>query len=395
VAAGASAALSIGFNAAGLAAGTYNAGITFTSNDYDQPTLSLPAKLTVIGASAGSLRREVWNGISGTQLTSLYASTAWPNGPGTVGTVSSFESPQNAGDNFGERLRGYITAPTTGDYTFWIAGDDQCELRLSTDAHPGRATVIAKVSASTAYRAWNTAAEQKSALIRLTAGTRYYIEARHKEGTGGDHLSVGWQGPGITGEAERPIPASRLTPFDPAAWTGADIGNPGSAGGQTGSGASLSITGGGADIWGTSDQFRFVYKPLTGDGEITARVVSVQNTDPWSKGGVMIRESLAADARHALMAVSSASGLAFQRRLATAGSTSHTGASGAAPRWVRVRRVGNAFTAFASADGTAWTQVGSDTLAMGTAVYIGLAVTSHNNAVTATDVFDNVSATAP
>jgi M6 family metalloprotease-like protein len=395
VAPAASTALSIGFNAAGLAAGTYKAGVTLTSNDYDQPTLSLPAQLTVIGTAAGSLRREVWNGITGAQLTSLYASTAWPNSPGTTGTVTTFESPQNAGDNFGERLRGYITAPTTGDYTFWIAGDDQCELRLSTDAHPGRAVVIAKVSTYSPYRGWTNAAEQKSALIRLNAGTRYYIEARHKEGTGGDHLSVGWQGPGITGDAERPIPGTRLTPFDPAAWTGIDIGNPGVAGSQTGSGSSLGITGGGADIWGASDQFRFVYKPLTGDGEITARVVSVQNTDVWSKGGVMIREALTPDARHALMAVSSASGIAFQRRLATAGTTSHTGATGAAPRWARVRRVGNAFTAFASADGTTWTQVGSDTIAMGSAVYIGLAVTSHNNAVTATDAFDNVSATAP
>jgi len=392
---GASTTLSVAFNAAGATAGTYRSNITLTHNAPEDDILALPAVLNVSGSAAGALRREVWAGIAGTQLSALYASPAWPNSPGTVGSVSLFEAPRNAGDNYGQRLRGYITAPATGDYTFWIAGDDQSELRLSSDDHPGRAAVIARVSSYTPYRGWTTAAEQKSALIRLTAGKRYYIEARQKDGTGDDHLSVGWQGPGIAGDAERPIPGARLAPFDPAAWTGIDIGNPGLAGSHSLNGSSGSVTGGGADIWGVSDQFRFVYKPLTGDGEITARMVSVQNTDPWSKGGVMIRESLAPDSRHAFMSVSASSGLAFQRRLATAGQSSHTGAAGAAPRWVRIRRTGNVFTAFASVNGTAWTQVGSDTIAMGTATYLGLAVTSHNQGALATDAFENLGATGP
>ena len=66
-----------------------------------------------------------------------------------------------------------------------------------------------------------------------------------------------------------------------------------------------------------------------------------------------------------------------------------------APRWLRLTRRGNVFTAFASTDGATWTQVGSETIAMGTATYLGLAVTSHNNAALATDTFDNLGATTP
>jgi M6 family metalloprotease-like protein len=386
---GATQQVSVTLDAFGLATGLYKGGLVVTHNAPDQGNLNLPATLKVLGASGG-VRREIWTGVGGTALSALLALPGYPKSPNVTGTLTSFEAPQNYGDNYGQRLRGYITAPTTGDYTFWIAGDDQCELRLSTDDHPGRAVLIAKVSGWSPYRGWTTAAEQKSALIRLDAGKRYYIEALHKEGAGGDHVSVGWQGPGITGDAERPIPGTRLTPFDPAAWIGLDIGGPGRAGSQTVSGNGASVTGSGADIWGTADQFRFVYKPMTGDGEITARLASVQNTDVWAKGGVMIRETLAADSRHALTAVSAASGLAFQRRIAPAAQSLHTGLAGAAPRWVRLRRAGNVFTSFVSTDGTAWTQVGAETIAMGAAAWVGLAVTSHNNASLSTDVFESI-----
>lgn len=375
---GSSQQVSVILDAFGLNAGLLKGGLVVTHNAPNQASLYLPATLKVTAASGG-IRREIWTGVSGSALSALLTLPSFPRSPNVTGTLASFEAPQNYGENYGQRLRGYVTAPVSGDYTFWIAGDDQCELRLSADEHPGRALPIAKVSGWTGYRAWTAGAEQKSAPIRLEAGKRYYIEALHKEGVAGDHLSVGWQGPGITGDAERPIPATRLTPFEPAAWMGLDIGNPGRAGSQAFAGNCASVTGGGADIWGQADQFRFAYRPMTGDGEITARIASVQNTDPWAKGGVMIRETLAADSRHALTAVSAASGLAFQRRIVPAGQSLHTGLAGAAPRWVRLRRTGNTFTSFVSADGTAWTQMGAESIPMGTAVWAGLAVTAHNN----------------
>ena len=80
----------------------------------------------------------------------------------------------------------------------------------------------------------------------------------------------------------------------------------------------FTVSGSGADIWGTADAFQFVYQPLTGDGQIVARVTTVPNTDPWAKAGVMIREDLTAGARNAAVLVTPSNGVAFQRRVTSA-----------------------------------------------------------------------------
>ena len=90
-------------------------------------------------------------------------------------------------------MRGYVTPTTTGDYWFWIASDDNGELWLSTDSNPDNKTRIAYVPGWTNPREWAKYAQQKSALVHLVAGTRYYIEALMKEGGGGDNLAVTWQ----------------------------------------------------------------------------------------------------------------------------------------------------------------------------------------------------------
>ena len=90
-------------------------------------------------------------------------------------------------------MRGYLTPTTTGDYWFWIASDDNGELWLSTDSNPDNKTRIAYVPGWTNPREWTWYAQQKSALIHLVAGTRYYVEALMKEGGGGDNLAVAWQ----------------------------------------------------------------------------------------------------------------------------------------------------------------------------------------------------------
>lgn len=178
----------------------------------------------------------------------------------------------------------------------------------------------------------------------------------------------------------------------PSPWATSNIGSVGVAGNASHSGSTFTVNGSGADIWGTADAFRYVYQPVSGDVTITARVASLGNTDPWAKAGVMIRESTAANARHVLTAVTIANGLAFQRRAAAGGESAHTaGPGGSVPYWVRVSRAGNVFTSFVSSNGTSWTQVGSVTIAMPAATQVGLAVTSHNNSVTTTATFDNVS----
>jgi hypothetical protein len=91
------------------------------------------------------------------------------------------------------------------------------------------------------------------------------------------------------------------------------------------------------------------------------------------------------------MFVTPAKGTAFQRRIATGGvSTTTAGVLAAPPRWVKLVRTGVTLAAYESADGTAWTLVGSETISMVNDVYVGLAVTSHTSATLATAIFDAV-----
>jgi hypothetical protein len=159
------------------------------------------------------------------------------------------------------------------------------------------------------------------------------------------------------------------------------------------------VEGAGADIWNGADAFRFVYQTLPGDGTITARVASLENTHASAKAGVMMRESVAAGSKNvmALLTPATANGYRFQARTTTGGTTSRpTSGTGAAPRWLRLTRSGNSFTAFSSANGTSWTSLGpAVSISMQTTILVGLAVTSHNTASLATAVFDNLGITTP
>ncbi len=127
-------------------------------------------------------------------------------------------------------------------------------------------------------------------------------------------------------------------------------------------------------------------------------MASLSYAHSWSKAGVMIRETLSADSPHAAAFVSAAKGYAFQRRVAKGAWTDHTaGGAGTAPGWLRLVRKGSTFTASRSADGVTWTTMGTATIVMGSAVYAGIAVTSHNPDAAVTAVVDAliVTETAP
>ena len=181
----------------------------------------------------------------------------------------------------------------------------------------------------------------------------------------------------------------------PAPQKDIDIGAPAIKGSANYRQGVYTIHAGGADIWGTSDQFNFVYQPMNGDVEVIARVQSISGASNWSKTGVMIRESLNANSRHAFALGSAASGWAFQRRPDTGGLSENTaGPAGAPPGWVRLVRTGPQVEAFYSRDGKAWTSMGIDAIPMADTVYVGIATTSHK-ANQATDaVLDNLSITS-
>jgi regulation of enolase protein 1 (concanavalin A-like superfamily) len=153
----------------------------------------------------------------------------------------------------------------------------------------------------------------------------------------------------------------------------------------------------GTDIWGNSDQFRFAYKTLSGNGSITARVDSVTRSDGWTKAGVMIRETLDAESKHVSCVVTPDNSCSQQYRNSTGGASASTDWSGAAvqaPYWVRVTRTANSFKTETSPDGKTWTALGNAvTITMVPNVYIGQCVTSHNANAYSTAEFSNVSTT--
>ena len=181
----------------------------------------------------------------------------------------------------------------------------------------------------------------------------------------------------------------------PSPWLHGDIGTVNLTGTALYSSGSFSNTGAGADIEGTADAFHYIYQSISGDVTITARVESLDNTDPWAKAGVMIRSTLDANSKNVFTGITPSNGITFQNRASSGGNTTATAVSSfSAPYWVRIKREGNVVSSFRSLDGVTWTQVGTElTISLGTDVYIGLGVSSHTTAVLATAVFKNVTVT--
>ncbi|MDF7823700.1 carbohydrate-binding protein [Pontiellaceae bacterium B12227] len=178
----------------------------------------------------------------------------------------------------------------------------------------------------------------------------------------------------------------------PGVWTSEDVGAVGLAGNASFMGDTFFLAGSGEDIQGGADGFRYTHQVISGDCAIQARVMHVENTDPWAKAGIMMRQGTAANAMNVAVLVTPENGVTFQWRNATGGGTGTANAGGlSAPCWVRLVRSANIFRGYYSEDGESWTQVGgSQTVNMSQAVNIGLAVTSHNNGSLATAIVDNV-----
>lgn len=218
---GANAAIVLVTPNAGAAPSTVARTIISTLTASPQYTIGSPATATVsIGAEAGpnSVLQELWlnlpdvyNGVASIPVTAP---------PTTSRVLATLEMPTNFADHYGTRIRGYVVPPTTGNYTFWIASDDQGELRISTDDQPANLVRRAYVSTYTGSRQWNKELNQKSVILALTAGQRYYIEALQRDYAGGDNLAVGWFKPGDTGSGTLPsevVPGSALAPYVPPA----------------------------------------------------------------------------------------------------------------------------------------------------------------------------------
>ncbi len=214
----------------------------------------------------GGALREYWTGITGSGLASI------PTGSTPTGsaTVSSLQGPTDFGDNYGSRMRGYITAPQTGNYYFWLAAHGQAELWISNNAETVNLFKRASVTTGSATPLnWNAEASQKTPWLALVEGQRYYFEVLYKAGAGvGDNVAVGWSKPGESSNApSEVVPGYVLDNYEAPA--------PGATGGTLYVATMLSQNGAVTNGVGTSTMrlsedetvayVRFAYGNLTGE----------------------------------------------------------------------------------------------------------------------------------
>jgi regulation of enolase protein 1 (concanavalin A-like superfamily) len=177
----------------------------------------------------------------------------------------------------------------------------------------------------------------------------------------------------------------------PSPWNSQDIGAVKVPGHARFDGKQCKVHSAGKNSCRIKDEFHFVYQTLDGDGEIRARVVDVELTSPWAKGGVVIRQDLKACSPHAFLGLTAGGRVEFEHRSQKENCVDWA-ASDSAPCWVRLSRRGAAIAAYKSYDGTTWMEMGSDTFpTLGQRTYVGLAATSCNKSKLTTAVFDNIS----
>lgn len=318
----------------------------------------------------------------------VIANTAsWSNGQGgdgyrpddfgnTIGTAYTLPAGGQALDAFTERYNDAdvfkITPTTAGAWNITATPLYLSQAEPKLELLDANGNVFAARDDADAR---NGPTNEQMLNVNLEPGT-YYIRVT----SGGDYAELGYY----------KFAATQL----PTGFVSNDVGVPAIPGSVTynASNGTFSQSGGGGDIWGTSDQFRYTYATLTGNGSITARVDSLDNTDTYAKAGVMIRQSMAGDSQHAFLGIRPGGGIESVWRSAP-GANSATVNNNASGPWVRITRSGNTFTYQRSSDGLTWTTLGTNTISMTGPVLIGLATTSHSGRFEAFSTFSNVGIT--
>ena len=199
----------------------------------------------------------------------------------------------------------------------------------------------------------------------------------------GQYSSASFDNVQVIAAASPPPPGPLPTP-----WVDTDVGSPTIAGSASYDNGVFTVNGAGTDIYGTNDQFNYVYQPANGNGTLIARVTSQSNTSSNAKAGVIFKQSTTAGSDYILIGVAPGGGIKVQYSF----SGSVSGGTYAFPNvWLKLVRSANAFTAYVSADGINWTQLLSKKLTITTNATAGVFVCSHNATALGTATFDNVS----
>lgn len=182
------------------------APLTFTARI--EPSRELSTE-RAIRAGAG-LSREVWLGVGGSRLGDFFLSGIAPRRADERDVIAGGEV-EDKRANIATRLRGWIVPPESGEYTFWISGDDETEFWLGASGTPYDRVRLAGVPDWTHRAEWDRYTAQRSAPVTLAVGKPVYVEILHKQGSGAAHVALGWQLP--SNRLERPIPVGALAPW--------------------------------------------------------------------------------------------------------------------------------------------------------------------------------------
>jgi hypothetical protein len=180
-------------------------------------------------------------------------------------------------------------------------------------------------------------------------------------------------------------------------WESQDIGDT-KAGSTDIKGDVITITANGADIWGSADACRYVYREVSGDFEVSAHFVSLERANEWSKAGLMARQSVEANSQHTFVNVTPDHGVKMIHRDTPGADTgpSPWEKNFECPIWLKLVRKGNEFSSFLSEDGKDWEPAevpgtpSVATIEMSNPVLVGIAVTSHVAGTLTTAVVEKV-----
>jgi autotransporter-associated beta strand protein len=369
-----------------------NRTFTVTVVDTTAPVITVPSNMTVeatgpIGATV-NFTTSASDAVSGsiTTTNNPAAGSVFPIGTMTVTTTASDTAGNTSSATFTVTVNPWNSAPVlvaVGNKTIGqgqtlaftaSATDTDTPLQTLTYSLDAGAPAGATIHPATGAFSWTTSTSQAigdyPATIRVTDNGN---PARDDFET-------------IIISVSSSLPSPRQT---------ADIGSVGLAGSATHNAGTYTLQGAGTGISGNADACRFVYQTASGDCDVIFRVQSLTNTGANAKAGVMIRESLNANAMTAGVWLTPSSGVQFTRRTSTGGTIAVSSVTGrTAPQWLRLTRTGNTFKAYYSANGTNWTQFGNNrTISMASTTYIGIATTSGNTSALSTGVFTNEAVT--
>lgn len=186
-------------------------------------------------SAAHMLTSETWTGVTGRSVSNLIGEAHYPDKPTLATRIDNLDF-GHEGENYGVRLRGYLTPPADGNYQFSISGNNACNLYLADSEDKFAKRIISRVEVGTRWRSFDLSGEAQSDPIPLEGGKRYYIEViykrgeteseqdlKHARGATGDHSSVAWKLPGKRGYTVIPPGVFSLYKPDPRDFDDDDL----------------------------------------------------------------------------------------------------------------------------------------------------------------------------